>query len=186
VSQAAMPDPSQSHLDAIYPKNESTNLSPHRYSLPDEVIEVDRQCPTCTKTVPEEMLAQWRAKYPKMSIRIQQQFCREHNLQSAKQSFEERYPDHASVIDVDWKALSERIAELQGHMMWLIERPEKSFYRAEFERSVVDGGRSRTLMKQIIGHGQAQNAERNLNASDPTLARRVSVGYYGTRGLKMM
>jgi hypothetical protein len=158
-------------------------------SPPPEVVpEIEPTCPTCNLTVPEELISEWRARYPRMSIRIQQQFCREHTLLSAKTSWADQHPTHADVIDIHWNELDQRLQRYRNDMLWLIERPEKSYFRTQFERTIVDTGNSRNLLKHIIGrapNGNKKKQQQDLS-SDTSESSGISVGYYGTRGLKLM
>jgi hypothetical protein len=167
----------------------SSSLDSISPNLPiDATPEVDSTCPTCNAIVPDDLISEWRARYPKMSIRVQQKFCQEHTVRSAREAWEARHPYHPSIIDVNWKGLDERLQSLRSEMMWLIERPEKSFFRKQFERTVVDTGRSRTLLKAIIGSGEkSAHLGNSENISDGKQDNSgASVGYYGTKGLKMM
>jgi hypothetical protein len=182
-ARSITPESSQPIDIASSPLNSVTPSSPLEPQL-----EEDSTCPTCNMPVPEELMDEWRARYPKMSIRIQQAFCREHTGLSAKEAWAARHPDYPSIIDVDWKGLDQRIQNLRSEMMWLIERPERSFFRERFERTVVDTGRSRTLLKDIIGSRDKSFNHRNatFGPEDSSDNSGNSVGYYGTNGLKRM
>jgi RTC4-like domain len=155
--------------------------------LPETDTNVGACCPTCNASVPDDLLAIWKAQYPKMNIRIQQRFCREHNLLSAKGAWAEQHPNHPTVIDIDWDTLDQRLQNRRNEMVWLIERPEKSYFRQQFQQAVVDKGGSRTLLKQIVGRkSRTSGAADGTTEEDAPENATVSVGYYGTRGLKKM
>jgi hypothetical protein len=125
-----------------------------------------------------------------MSIRVQQRFCREHHLQAARLRWEELHPNNIEAINIDWTQLETRLQRLRSEMLWLIERPDQSFYRAEFERSIVDTGGSRTMMKHVIGTSRRTQGQKPEDIETKQLpetnAASISVGYYGTRGLTVM
>jgi hypothetical protein len=167
-------------------------LEPLPPSLADGL---DSSCPTCGVQVSEDLLGQWKARYPQMSIRVQQRFCREHHLQAARIRWEESHPSNSAVIDIDWTGLDHRLQKLKLEMLSLIEKPDQSYYRAEFERSIVDTGGSRTMMKHVIGASRRKKVKTTTTTTTEEMKVKeevkrntasISVGYYGTKGLQMM
>jgi hypothetical protein len=166
------------------------------YDLEEEEETIDEReapkCPTCGLDVSEKLLGEWQARHRRMTIRVQQNFCREHTLQSTKQKWTEQHPEHAHVINIDWKHLNGRLENERGRMRALLQS-KNSFFRDQFQRNIVDKGNSRTLMKQIIGKRTSSSAiPDNHIQEEPNMFEslqenmNISVGYYGTRGLNRM
>jgi hypothetical protein len=117
----------------------------------------------CNKPVQTKDLELFVAECPTMTMRDQQRFCRQHKKAEGEAEWTLRgYPK------IDWDTLDKRMNNFRGDIVWLLERPEKSWFRSALEQR-VDAGKGRNLTKLTISE-----------------MRDISVGYYGTRGLRVM
>ena len=100
----------------------------------------------------------------RMNLRMQERFCQEHKARKAQSTWQDRsYPE------VDWFSLDDKLKRHHAHIQAVIDGKVKSCYREDLEKRVRDGS-TRTAMQSIkAGTNSAAN-----------------VGYYGTRGQKVM
>jgi hypothetical protein len=128
-----------------------------------ELASSHQPCPMCSNPVRARDLELFAAECPSMSMRDQQRFCRQHKKAEGEAEWIARgYPK------IDWDTLDKRMNNFRGEMVWFLERPEKSWFRGVLEQR-VDAGKGRNLTK--------------LTATE---MQDISVGYYGTRGLRAM
>lgn len=99
-----------------------------------------------------------------MSYRMQERFCQAHKSRKAERTWQDRsYPK------VDWTALEERLKKHRAHIQAVLDQKVTSHYREELEKAVQEGNTRTALRSLNAGKGSGTN-----------------VGYYGTRGQKMM
>lgn len=99
-----------------------------------------------------------------MSLKMQERFCQAHKSRNAQRTWKDRsYPE------VDWSALAGRLEIHREHILAILNRKKESYFRDELERAIREG-KARTVVQRYF-------------APDGSGAR---VGYYGTRGQKMM
>ena len=121
-------------------------------------------CPMCGISVPTDDLELFKASCPIMTMRDQQKFCHQHKKAEAEAEWTRRgYPT------IDWDGLEVRMKHFEGDIVWLMERPQKSWFRSQLEHR-VDTGKGRNLVAHLNSTGLED----------------ISVGYYGTRGLRAM
>lgn len=99
-----------------------------------------------------------------MTFRLQELFCKTHQEQTHKKAWHERdYPE------IDWVLLPERLKKHHKRIRDVLNGKVESYYQTEVEER-VRRGKSKTAM-------QSWNNETES---------RPSVGYYGSRGQKIM
>jgi len=101
-----------------------------------------------------------------MNFKMQERFCQAHKASTAETTWQARsYPE------VDWESLQERLESHNVHMQAVLDGRIRSRYRDELEEKIRKGN-TKTAQKTF-------NPEED-NGSGPR------VGYYGSRGAKMM
>ncbi|GAB7343497.1 hypothetical protein MBLNU457_1511t1 [Dothideomycetes sp. NU457] len=168
TSQAPTATPPSSH-----PINSSPPLTA---SLPSdseaEIEEIDMlpsSCPLCGATVDETFKLDWELEHAagrRMNIKLQERFCQAHREHHAARTWRDRaYPD------VDWTNLRTRFRKHNDHLEAIMDGKRHSTFRADLEGRVRANNRGK--MKDKI-----EIAAENDKGS--------SVGYYGSRGAKLM
>jgi len=115
-------------------------------------------CPMCYETVEKELLDEFKATHPRMTLQQEQQFCLLHKRTSARNAWVANgYPD------IKWGRLEARINRQHDFLKAILEGGKSHF--SEMFSQKVKTGQNKTLLK-----------------SDESL----TPGYYGIRGLRTM
>lgn len=168
TSQVSTATPTSSH-----PINSSPPLTA---SLPsdseEEIEEIDMlpsSCPLCGATVDEAFKLDWELEHAagrRMNIKLQERFCQAHREHNAARMWQDRqYPG------VDWENLKVRFRKHNAHLQAIMDGQIHSTFRTDLEGRVR--GNNKGGMKDKI-----EIAAENTKSA--------SVGYYGSRGAKLM
>ena len=168
TSEAPTATPPSSH-----PINSSPPLTASPPDSDEEVEEIEEidmlpsSCPLCGATVDETFKLDWELEHAagrRMNMKLQERFCQAHKERNAQHTWRDRaYPE------VDWSGLAKRFKKHNARLQTIMEGKIHSTYRADLETKVREN-KTRTAM-----HGLETGAERG-----------ASVGYYGSKGAKMM
>ena len=121
-------------------------------------------CPMCGAVVDPGSELAAELKNLVGSVRNQTRFCARHRRRDAESQWALKgYPL------IEWAALPRRLTDLKEDVAIILKDPSRSFFRRELSNQVRDG-KDRTLLMQLKSNGLA----------------RISPGYYGPRGLKIM
>jgi len=168
TSQAPTATPSSSHpIDSSPPLTASLPSDSE-----EEIEEIDMlpsSCPLCGATVDEAFKMDWELEHAagrRMNIKLQERFCQAHREHNAARTWQDRqYPE------VDWENLQARFNKHNGHLQAIMDGKKHSSFRTDLESRVH--GNNKGQMKSKI-----EIAAENSKSS--------SVGYYGSRGAKLM
>jgi hypothetical protein len=130
--------------------------------IPQTVEELEEpRCPMCGADVDRSTL---ECLGPRANIRQQQAFCLGHKKKEAEALWIQRgYPN------INWEHLSSKLINYSSNIKNLIDHPEKSHFRREMDKRVRKG-KDRTMLQHMKNEG----------------FEGISLGYYGTRGLKIL
>ncbi|KAF2186951.1 hypothetical protein K469DRAFT_629717 [Zopfia rhizophila CBS 207.26] len=126
----------------------------------------DDRCPVCHEAVDERLRWEFQRTHPKMNVRDQSLFCREHKKRKAQEQYEERgYPQ------IDWGALDRRIKKCHPRLEAVLkDTTEEPSYFRQLHAEKVKLGEDRTLLTTL--------SKGNIMTS--------TTGYYGSRGARAM
>lgn len=141
------------------------------------------QCPLCLSPVSEELLVDFTTRHSKnkarLTSRLQQRFCREHQARTAAESWREQgYPE------IDWTELSTtRVNKHLQHLRPILQNKTPSFYREQLITGSNPSGSGKT---DRGGRGGRQPGGRRslLKYLKEGILDVVKYGYYGPRGAK--
>lgn len=103
------------------------------------------------------------ARGKRLNFRLQQRFCRSHKVHYSLKAWRDLgYPD------IDWDNIGRRLRRHNDHIEAVLDQKLTSFYRQKLEETV--SSRAKTAMQAISGEEKSA----------------TSVGYYGSRGEKVM
>lgn len=99
----------------------------------------------------------------RMNLRMQESFCQAHTARTAQQTWRVRsYPE------VDWTKLNDRLEQYHKHLAAIIDQRTHSEYRDALEQKVRD------------------QSTRSVMRGAKSMTDGAEVGYYGSRGAKVM
>lgn len=136
--------------------------------LSDEAEEASSVCPMCKQRVAGDDMKRLMSGVGRLSVRKQAEFCRGHQVRSAREEWQRRqYPT------IDWDDVSRRIEGLYPEMEDLLRGKRRSIFREALEGRIKTGAH-RTLKQSMMTHDGRK-----------MMMMMTTTGYYGPRGAQL-
>jgi hypothetical protein len=151
--------------------NSSSSLSSARSPSPlehdIELPPLSRRCPVCRKFVTDSPRLFVPENLRKLSLQKQQEFCLDHQLSEARDSWEQnKYPE------IQWDDLEHnRIPGKLSSLKKIISRQRSSFYLDELDHRIQEAKGNRRKIQAYLNQGVVDVAK---------------PGYYGLKGSRIM